>query len=234
LKKITFLLVLTLAAGAAPALPAKARPTPVRPAAASPVHYGIPRLAPGQLWVASVPVGLEVRLGDDPRVAPVGRTPLVVDARKAGTYVTVTLRKSEAGGRVPIQTDLADFTYAKSGSAGTQDEATGKIEYADLSLTYRTRLPDKQTVIALFQTRRASPAEIDRLYPPGSNFRFPDEIVRASLTGRGVSPDLVRSAISRLHRGGKVAVQSKEGWLVVEATASGMVEVIDESAERLR
>jgi hypothetical protein len=181
-----------------------------------------------------VPVGLEVRLGDDPQVAPVGRTPLVVDARKAGSYVTVTLRKSEAVGPLPIQTDLADFTYAKSGSAGTRDEATGKTEYADLSLTYRTRLPDKQTVIALFQGGHMAAADIDRLYPPGSNFRFSDDIVRASLAGRGVSADLIRSAISRLHRGGKVAVRSKSGWLVVEATASGMVEVIDESAERLR
>ena len=234
MKKSAFVLVLTLVAGVATALPAKARPTPARPAGAGPVRYGIPPLKPGELWVTSVPVGLEVRLGDDPRVAPVGRTPLVVDARKAGKYVTVTLKKSEAGGQFPIQTDLADFTYAKSGSAGTQDEATGKITYADLSLTYRTRVPDKQTVIALFQARRASAADLDRLYPPGSNFRFPDEIVRASLSDRGVSADVVRSAISRLRRGGKIAVPSKSGWLVVEATASGMVEVIDETAERLR
>lgn len=234
MRKVAFVLVLTLGAGPSSALPAKARPTPARPAAGGPVRYGIPPLAPGQLWVTSVPVGLEVRLGDNPQVAPVGRTPLVIDARKAGSYVTVTLRKSEAVGPLPIQTDLADFTYAKSGSAGTRDEATGKTEYADLSLTYRTRLPDKQTVIALFQGGHMAAADIDRLYPPGSNFRFSDEIVRASLAGRGVSGDLIRSAISRLHRGGKVAVPSKSGWLVVEATASGMVEVIDESAERLR
>ena len=150
MKKLAFVLVLALGTGPAPALPARARPTPARPAAGGPLRYGIPPLAPGQLWVTSVPVGLEVRLGDDPRVAPVGRTPLVLDARKAGNYVTVTLRKSEAMGPLPTQTDIADFTYAKSGSAGTRDEATGRIEYADVSLTYRTRLPEKQTVIALF------------------------------------------------------------------------------------
>src|SRR6476660_4402201 len=79
LKKVASVLVLTLGAGPAPALPARARPTPARPAEGGPVRYGIPPLSPGQLWVTSVPVGLEVRLGDDPRVAPVGRTPLVLD-----------------------------------------------------------------------------------------------------------------------------------------------------------
>ena len=163
----------------------------------------------------------------------IGQTPLVVDARKAGSFVTVTIQKKEFGGKVPLQQDLADFTTAKTYSAGIQDEQTGKIEYADCSLTYRIR-PEKSTVIALFQTRRLPLPELERLYPAGSNFRFSDEIIRASLVGRGVSPEFIRAAISLLHRGGKVAVPSKEGWLVLEATPSGMVEVIDESAGRSR
>jgi hypothetical protein len=194
---------------------------------------GIPKLAPGQLWVSSVPVGLEVRLGDDPRVKAVGRTPLVLKSSDATRYVTVTIQKSEAGGKVPAQIDLADFTAAKNFSAGTRDEATGKVEYADCSLAYRTR-PDNPAVIALFQTKHQAIPELERLYPPGSNFRFSDDVTRKSLVGRGVSAEFVRAAISLLHRGGKVAVPSKEGWLVLEVTPSGMVEVIDESAGRFQ
>jgi hypothetical protein len=209
-------------------------PTPTRPAKPGAPRYGIPRLAPGQLWVSSVPVGLEVRLAEDPRGKVIGRTPLVVDARQAGSYVTVTIQKKDFGGKVPLQLDLADLTTAKTHSAGIQDEHTGKVEYADCSLTYRIRLPEKQTVIALFQTKHLPLPELERLYPPGSNFRFSDEIVRASLVGRGVSREFIRAGIPLLHRGGKVAVPGKEGWLVLEVTPSGMVEVIDETAERYR
>ncbi|MDQ5872343.1 MAG: hypothetical protein M3547_09090 [Acidobacteriota bacterium] len=65
---------------------AAAPPMPAAPRRNAPaVKYGIPRLSPGQLWVSSIPAGLEVRIGKDPvsgRV--VGRTPVVV---KAATWV---------------------------------------------------------------------------------------------------------------------------------------------------
>ena len=89
-------------------------------------------------------------------------------------------------------------------------------------------------MIALFQTKHLPLPEVERLYPTGSNFRFSDDLIRASLVGRGVSPEFVRAGISLLHRGGKVAVPSKEGWLVLEVTPSGMVEVIDERSAGLR
>jgi len=213
--------------------PTKA-PTPVASARKSaPARYGIPRLAPGQVWVTSVPVGLEVRVGEDPRSKAVGRTPLVLKAGQAGSFVTVTIQKTEAGGKLPTQLDLADFTAEKTGSTAIRDEITGKVEDVDRSITYKVR-PDKPTVIALFQTKRLANADLARLYPPGSNFPFSDEIIRASLKGRGVSPELIRAAIPLLHRGGKIAVSSKDGWLVLEATPSGMVEVIDESSARFQ
>lgn len=208
-------------------------PTSTGPVKATSARYGIPRLAPGQVWVTSVPVGLEVRVGEDPRSKAVGRTPLVLKAGQAGPFVTVTIQKTEAGGKLPTQLDLADFTAEKTGSTAVRDEITGKVEDVDRSITYKVR-PDKPTVIALFQTKRLANADLARLYPPGSNFPFSDEIIRASLKGRGVSPELIRAAIPLLHRGGKIAVPSKDGWLVLEATPSGMVEVIDESSARFQ
>ena len=88
--KIASALLLALLAAPKPAVP-------VRKSAG----FGIPRLAPSQLWVTSIPVGLEVRLGEDPKAKAVGRTPLVLKASEATRYVTVTLRKSEAAGNLP-------------------------------------------------------------------------------------------------------------------------------------
>jgi hypothetical protein len=204
-----------------PTSPAPARNGP-------PVRYGFPRLAPGQLWVSSVPVGLEVRVGEDLKVKAIGRTPLVLNARDVGPYVTVTIRKNESGGKLPDQLDFADFTIARTSSTALKDEGSGKVVDVDRSVTYKVELPVKQTVIALFQSKHLSPSDLARLYPPGSNFRFSDEIVRKSLEGRGVSSGFIRAGIPLLHRGGKIALPSSDGWLVVEATASGQVELIDE------
>jgi len=211
-----------------------ATPTSVGPGRKrAPTRYGIPKLAPGQLWVSSVPVGLEVRLGEDPKSKAIGRTPLVLNAREASSYVTVTIQKNESAGKLPTQLDLADFTAARTHSTALRDERTGKVEDVDRSVTYKVRLPEKHTVIALFQTKQLPLSDLARLYPPGSNFRFSDEIVRKSLEGRGVSPEFIRAGIPLLHRGGKIALPSSQGWLVLEATASGQVELIDESAERV-
>jgi hypothetical protein len=207
-------------------------PAPARtPSKGPPARYGIPRLAPGQVWVSSVPVGLEVRVGEDPKGKALGRTPLVLSRRDAGPFVTVTIQKKDYGAKLPDQLDLADFTVAKTHSTVLKDERTGKREDVDRSVTYKVRLPEKQTVIALFQTKQLPLSDLARLYPPGSNFRFSDEIVRKSLEGRGVSPEFVRAGIPLLHRGGKIALPSKQGWLVVEATASGQVELLDENTE---
>jgi hypothetical protein len=213
-------------------LPLKA-PAPARPPSKShPAHYGIPKLARGQVWVSSVPAGLEVRVGEKPKSKALGRTPLVLSRRDAGPFVTVTIQKKDYGGKLPDQMDLADFTAAGTYSTAQKDDRDGKIEDVDRSITYRVRLPEKQTVIALFQTKHLPLSDLARLYPPGSNFRFSDEVVRKSLEGRGVSPEFIRAGIPLLHRGGKIALPSKQGWLVVEATASGQVELLDEHAER--
>ncbi len=210
-------------------------PTTAGPRTKSPpAHYGDPRLARGQLWVSSVPVGLEVRAGEDPKSKPIGRTPLVLKAQDVRPYVTVTIQKSDARGKLPHQLDLADFTSTRTNSSMWKDELTGKVEDLDRSITYKVRLPEKQTVIALFQTKHLSLADLPGLYPPGSNFRFSDEIIRKSLEQRGVSPEFIRAGIPLLHRGGKIALPSNQGWLVLEVTASGQVELLDESAGSAR
>lgn len=161
-----------------------------------------------------------------------GRTPLVLSRRDVGPYVTVTIQKKDSSGKLPNQMDLADFTAARTHSSVLKDDRDGKVEDVDRSITYKVRLPEKQTIIALFQTKHLLLADLAGLYPPGSNFRFSDEVVRKSLEGRGVSSEFIRAGIPLLHRGGKIALPSKQGWLVLEATASGQVELLDESAGR--
>ncbi|HEV8611016.1 MAG TPA: hypothetical protein VGS98_13250 [Thermoanaerobaculia bacterium] len=193
------------------------------PKKSSPVRYGFPKLRPGQLWISSVPVGLEVYLGPKVDGKPIGRTPLLLDARTAGAPVTVDMPKKGYGAKLPDQLDLVDFTAETTHSIVHKD---GEV-VTDLSraLTYRSPL-HKPTLIALFQPRSAELSEWARRYPPGRNFSFREERVRKDLAGRGVPSVQVDLGIELLHRGGKVALPGRDGWLIAEVQPSGDVTVI--------
>jgi hypothetical protein len=215
------LLLLPLNASASP--PTK-KPTP---------RYGFPRLAPGQLWVSSVPIGLEVHAGDSPMPQKVlGRTPLVLNARDVNRYVTITIQKKEFGRDLPNIMGFLDFSSRATHSniwQGENERGEKVEEDRSRAITYDLRLPDKPTIIALFQTREHTPADLDRLYPPGSNFRFSDQALRRRLAKKGVPADFIASGIQLLHRGGKVILPSTQGGglLIAEVTYSGSVELLD-------
>lgn len=213
------LLLLSFASPAPAAGPRKKAP-------ASPVKHGIPRLAPGQLWVSSIPAGLEVRIGDSPLSGKVvGRTPVVVAAADVGPLVTVTLLRKEYGADLPHQKELADFSAKSNHSAVNQ--VAGKEEDYLRAITYEVKLPARQTVIALFQSRFLPLSKVARLYPPGSNFPFSDSVVSKRLAEMGVDAKSIPEALGLLHRGGKVVLQAGTNWLVAEVTRPGVVEVID-------
>jgi hypothetical protein len=203
-------------------------------ARAAGARHGIPRLAPGEVWVSSVPVGLEVRAGEDPNAKKVlGRTPLIVNAREAGRFVTVRVEKKEYGGELPSQTDLADFTAKTTHSTVIQrgPEGTGpaSVDFAR-ALTFEID-PVKKTVIALFQARSQALDSLGRLYPRGTNFQFPDDAARKTLAGKGVPQAFIGLGIELLHRGGKVALPGRDGWLVAEATAAKRIRVVDAASK---
>jgi hypothetical protein len=200
------------------------------PAKAAGARHGIPRLGPGEVWVSSVPVGLEVRAGEDPNAKKVlGRTPLVVNARDVGRFVTVRVEKKEYGGELPSQVDLADLTAKTTHSTVIQrgPEGTGpaSVDFAR-GLTFEIG-PERKTVIALFQGRSQSLDSIRRLYPRGTNFQFRDDEARKTLAGKAVPEAFIGLGIELLHRGGKVALPGGNGWLVAEATASKKIVVVD-------
>lgn len=201
-------------------------PTAMVPARTRVRQYGFPRLAPGQLWVSSVPVGLEVRAGENPVVKKVlGRTPLVVRASDAGRFVTITIQKKEYNGELPTQMDLVDFsaktTHSGSIRRGNVDEDVSR------GMTYEVPLPPKQTVIALFQARSSPLSRIERLYPPGNNFKFSDEAARNTFAKKGIPPAFAGIGIRLLHRGGKVSLPGRDGWLIAEVTPAGRVDVLE-------
>ncbi len=211
--------------------PAKA-PTPVASARKSPpARYGFPRLAPGQIWVSSVPVGLEVRVGENLGSKPVGRTPLVLKRQDVGRSLSVSIGKKQFGGVLPDQKSLIDFTGKSSHSLLKRYET--KVDDLGRAITYELP-PGKQTVIALFQSRDWSLSELAPLYPRGSNFRFSEADIRKRLEEKGVTPEYVRTGIQLLHRGGKVALPGREGWLIAEVSPSGDVEVIEPPAQSRR
>lgn len=217
------LLVLGCVAGA-PAAPPDKKPRSA-PAKAPAVRYGIPRLRPGQLWVTSVPAGLEVRTGDNPAAGKVvGRTPVVIESADTRQFVTVVLMREEYGADLPPQGDLGDFT-AKTSHSAVHQEGGKETDYMR-AITYEVG-PGRQTVIALFQPRSLPLSQVARLYPPGTNFDFPDAVAAKLLSEKGVAAPVVAEAIGLLHRGGKVVVRAGRNVLVAEVTAPGVVEVFD-------
>jgi hypothetical protein len=89
-------------------------PTSTGAAKTSSARYGIPRLAPGQIWVSSVPVGLEVRVGKDPDAKPVlGRTP-------PPEYVRAGIRLLHRGGKIALP-GRGGWLIAEVSSSGQVD-----------------------------------------------------------------------------------------------------------------
>ena len=197
-------------------------------------YYGIPRLAPGLFWVSSVPIGLEVHSGDSPTPLKkvLGRTPLLVKARDLDRFVTVTIEKAEFGKDLPSMLAFLDFTCRMTHSTVFQGvDAGGKEIQEDRAraITYPVR-PDSPVIIALFQTKDHSLADLDRLYPPGVNFRFSEQNLPERLAKKGVPPEFISAGIRLLHRGGKIALPSARGWdvwSIAEVTPSGQVELLD-------
>jgi hypothetical protein len=184
--------------------------------------YGIPKLKPGQLWVSSVPVGLEVYIGKRQVGKPAGRTPLLLPSARKVSDVTVVLPKPKDG-ELPGQFDFADYTAATT-TAKTHVEGQVTVDVSR-ALTYAVDAGKKPTLIALFQSKSASLSDWARRYPPGSNFRFPEDRTRRDLVARGVPPDFVDLGIQLLQKGGKVSLPTGKGWIVAEVTVSGEVSI---------
>jgi len=185
--------------------------------------YGFPPLRAGQFWVTSVPVGLEVYAGPAVKGKPLGRTPLLLSSKQAGSHLTVNILKSEYGGNLPHQFDLvepsAENTHSMSIKYPDHEEDRSR------GITYKVDPSKKRTLIALFQAKSGTLSDWSRRYPPGVNFRFRDDAVNQDLASLGVPSIFLADAIRLLHRGGKIALPARDGWLVAEVTPSGQVEV---------
>ena len=221
----TILALLFVASPAAtPAAKPAATGTPAKPANARavPLRRGIPKLAPGQVWISSIPVGLEVRQGDRPMTGKVlGRTPIVVDTPVRPAHLTVVLPTKEGGGALPSQAELIDFT-----AHVTHSTQLGK-EDLSRAITYRFETGSRPTAIALFQSRNASLSDWAKQYPRGINFRFADGDVRKELAAKRVPAGFVALGIELLHRGGKIALPAANGWIIAQVTPTGRVEIAD-------
>jgi len=186
-------------------------------------RYGIPKLKPGQLWISSVPVGLEVYLGKRQAGKPAGRTPLLLPSARGVSDVTVVLPKAKPDEELPSQFDFADHT-ASTTTSKTHVEGEVKVDVSR-ALTYPVDAGSKPTLIALFQPKSAPLSDWARRYPPGSNFRFPVDRARRDLVALGVPSEFVTLGIQLLRKGGKVSLPSAKGWIVAEVTASGEVSI---------
>jgi hypothetical protein len=191
----------------------------------SPPRYGIPKLAPGQFWVSSIPVGLEVVVGAEPGAKAVGRTPLVLDGKSLSREVTLRIDRKSFRGELPSQFDFLDFSAVRNHSVMILDHDGVKRDWAR-ALTYRVDSPGQQTLIALFQLKTDTLSDFARRYPPGRNFSFQEKALRKKLERRGVAAADIDRGIRLLRRGGKVAVPGRGVWLIAEVQPSGDVTLI--------
>lgn len=193
------------------------------PKKAAQPRYGFPPLRAGQFWVTSVPVGVEVYAGPAVKGKPLGRTPLLLTSKQVGTHLTFNIVPSEYGGNLPHQLELiepsAQNTHSLSISFPDHEEDRSR------GITYKVDPSKRRTLIALFQSRSGTLSDWARRYPPGVNFRFRDEPVKADLASLGVPSIYLADAIRLLHRGGKIALPARDGWVAAEVTPSGQVEV---------
>lgn len=222
---LAMLLLVGLVPVASGVPPEKKASPPAARGNAGPARHRMPRLLPGQLWITSVPAGLEVRVGKNPLDGKVlGRTPLLVAAADRPQFVTVALVREEYGAPLPPQLDLGDFT-AETTHSGSRQEAGRQVDYLR-AITYGVK-PGRSTVIALFQPRSLPLSGVARLFPAGSNFEFEDGAATKLLMKQGVTAPDAAQAIGLLHRGGKVVARVGGSFVVAEVTAPGVVSVFD-------
>jgi hypothetical protein len=187
--------------------------------------YGIPNLKPNEVWVSSIPLNLKVYVAEqEANIVSdkyfVGRTPLVINLKTSRCFVACvaediadSFAELERGYIFSVQ-KLMDVT-AKSAIGKMFVDATGKGKFEAI-LIYEIDYSKAQTLIALFQPRGISFDKLVSLYPAGNNFSFDEATLRQTIAQYNISQSEVDEAIKLLHRGGKIAIETKEGIAVIE------------------
>lgn len=185
-----------------------------------------PDAGPNQLWISSIPVGLECY------VASGGTT-------SAGAVFASTNREGVTPLLVDLPPGLYEIGFAMPRGSGVPDAEygprfNGGLGHAIITAgnAYRVVFSDVQkgegagSFIGLAFDSALDDAQIAALYPPGHNFTVDETQVREVFEARGLDPAGVAPALELLARGGKVLLRSAPPSTTVELKMDGTVEVV--------
>ena len=187
---------------------------------------------PGQnddvFWVSSVPLGAEVwatmtegkekpvwgaphRLGVTPlseRIPPGKyRVKVVIPARLAATLRSSTKLASD------LTVNPFEFDGCKR-EDGVQFDSNNLVQ----SVTYEVNKQPNEaaTLIALFQKKDQTLADVIQGYPAGTSFRFSDKKMEGQLLSRKIPKPEIPALLDALHRGGKIVWHGADQTLIIE------------------
>jgi len=179
-------------------------------------------LRPNQIWVSSVPVGLNFSVISGSRTIRKGRTPLMIEL-DPGLY---TIRVE--GNRISLKDKHSTLSPSGEEKKKMINEIlcitdTNKWEVRDvfstsgddrvLYLEYRVKKEgDKPlSLIALCQPTDKKIEALDSFFPKGNNFNFEEVALTKNLVEKGISETDIEKILSLLRRGGKIALRNKMG-----------------------
>jgi hypothetical protein len=194
-------------------------------------RYGIPEdLKPSQLWVSSVPVGLDVEIYKGSKeIFLKGQTPITVEL-EPGRYVIEVIGNRARGTFERSFGIISDRPKDRpNGDVIAREKKEGGLEIF-LGLPFEVeKVADKpMTLIVLFQPRVKSLDELDSLFPESDNFVFDEVAIKKILSEKGVLEQDIPKALSLLRRGGKLFLEGKGYTFIIEITASNNWKIIEE------
>jgi hypothetical protein len=188
---------------------------------------GFPELGEDEMWVSSVPTGLDVYVGSDTEtlIEPgniIGTTPLIFKRTEEHKFVAVAPEDIDAQWAdklidphpEKLERTTADIFASSVTYKIVEDEGERRLIIA---FVYDLEKLDRNTLISLFQWSKDPLSTYEDIFPKEETFRFDEETMRMALSNLGITDEAtVSKAMEYLRRGGKVAVNREDDFITIE------------------
>ena len=204
--------------------------------------YRRPVVEENKVWISSIPIGLEVKVGkfytgSSLEAEPVGKTPLLLDLEPGKYTFAVEWPEVERENLENMIDDANIYGYSLQSPDG-MSMASKRIQffYGMLEHTadkfYRWYIFEKSSnkgdsFIALFSPKYNSLKEIDSIYPDGENYLFKKSELEKVLNQKKINDIDLLLVNSLLQRGGKLPLKSNLKYYMLEVDPSSNLVIND-------